>query len=292
MSVSDRFSQFLDNLCLTDAQAADGATKRESVVKALNQHYWNSSSGTSNSRFVGSWAKHTRTRPPRDVDVLFELPQSVRTRFDGRTGNKQSQLLQEVKSILSSSFSRTAIKGDGPVVIIPFASYSIELIPAFARYIGGHDVCMTSLGGWYKREDYGSQVTLISSSDTSSNGNTRHLIRMMKCWQGHCSVPLKSFHIELMAVEFIKTWGNRGKSKVYYDWMVRDFLAHLLSQQNATLYAPGTGEALYPGALWASRADTALTRARKACNYEADKQWGLAGDEWQKIFGTYIPRNP
>lgn len=292
MSVSRRFAQFLENLRLTETQVSDGSAKRETVVRVLNQQYWSSSSGTSNSRYVGSWAKHTRTRPPRDVDVLFELPSSVRTRFDSRTGNKQSQLLQEVRNVLNSSFPRTAIKGDGPVVIVPFATYAVEVIPAFRRYAGGHDVCMTNLGGWYKREDYDAQVSRISTSDSASNGNTRDLVRMMKCWQAHCSVPLKSFVIELFAIEFLNTWGNRGKSKEWYDWMCRDFFSYILGRQNTTLYVPGTGEALYSGSLWATRADTALGRAKKACEYETNSQWGLAGDEWQKIFGTYIPRIP
>ena len=180
----------------------------------------------------------------------------------------------------------------GPVVVVPFATYSVELIPAFRRYIGGHDVCMTNIGGWYKREDYDAQVAAMSSSDSSSNGNTRDLVRMMKCWQAHCALPLKSFHIELFAIDFLQTWGSRGKAKEWYDWICRDFFFYLISRQNTTLYAPGTGEAPYPGALWASRADTALGRARKACEYEASNQWGLAGDEWQKIFGADIPRNP
>lgn len=290
MSVATRFSTFLGNLRLSDLQKADGSTKRESVVRALNSHYWGSSSGTTNSRYVGSWAKRTRIRPPRDVDVLFELPSTVHTRFEGRSGNKQSQLLQEVRSVLSSSFQSTAIKGDGPVVLVPFASYSVELIPAFQRYGGGHLVCMTTLGGWYKHEDYDAQVTSMSTSNSGSNNNTRDLIRMMKRWQAHCSVPLKSFHIELLAIDFMSSWGNRGKSSTWYDYMCRDFFAYLIGRQNSYVYAPGTGESMGIGSAWASRAETAWGRAKKACTHEANSEIAAAGDEWQKIFGTDIPK--
>ena len=51
--------------------------------------------------------------------------------FRSETGNKQSQLLQEIKGALEKSFPNTAIKGDGPVVKIPFTSYNVELVPAF-----------------------------------------------------------------------------------------------------------------------------------------------------------------
>lgn len=292
MSVGIRFSRFLDNLKLTELQKADGSTKRESVVRALNSHYWGSSSGTSSSRYVGSWAKRTRIRPPRDVDVLFELPVSVHAKFEGRSGNKQSQLLQEVRSVLSSSFQNTAIKGDGPVVLVPFSSYSVELIPAFKRNGGGHFVCMTTVGGWYKHEDYEAQVISMTASNSASANNTRDLVRMMKRWQAYCSVPLKSFYIELLAIDFIATWGNRGKSTTWYDYMCRDFFAFLIARQNGYIFAPGTGEAIGIGSAWVSRTETALGRAKKACTHEANQETGLAGDEWQKIFGTDIPRYP
>ena len=292
MSVGVRFTRFLENLKLTELQKADGSTKRESVIRALNARYWASTSGTSNSRYVGSWAKRTRIRPPRDVDVLFELPASVHTRFEGRTGNKQSQLLQEIRSVLSGSFQNTAIKGDGPVVLVPFASYSVELIPAFRRTGGGHLVCMTTLGGWYKHEDYDAQLTGMTRSNTDTKNNTRDLVRMMKRWQSCCAVPLKSYHIELLAIGFLNTWGNRGKSTTWYDYMCRDFFEYIITRQNGTLYAPGTWESLSLGSAWVSKAVTALGRAKKACSHESASEWGLAGDEWQKIFGSDMPRIP
>lgn len=290
MSVSKRFSKFLENLKLTDAQKLDGGTKRESVVRALNTHYWGSSSGTANSIYVGSWAKRTRIRPPRDVDVLFELPSSVHTRFEQRVGNRQSQLLQEVRTVLSSTFTSTSIKGDGPVVLVPFASYSVELIPAFRLTSDKFWVCMTDQGGYYKTADYNAESTDITNSNTNSNGNTRDLVRMMKRWQAYCSVPIKSFFIEITAMNFLSSWGNRGKTAVYYDYMVRDYLAYLLGVQNTYVYAPGTGEVMTLGSAWASKAQTAYERAKKACEYEAAEKYADAGDEWQKIFGTDIPK--
>ena len=290
MSVATRFNAFLGNLTLTDSQIADGKARTESVISVLNKQYWNSTSGSSNSVNVGSWAKFTRIRPPRDVDVLIELPASVHTRFEGRTGNRQSQLLQEVRSTLSKAFLNTAIKGDGPAVIVPFSTYCVELIPSFQLSGGGHWVCMTDNGGHYKKADYSAEASAILHSNETTNGNTRHLVRMMKRWQAHCSVSLKSFHIEITVMDFLKTWGNAGKSATYYDWMVRDYLAYLVGRENKWINAPGTGEAMYLGSAWVSRAESALSRAKNACIYEASNDSSNAGDEWQKIFGSDIPK--
>ena len=292
MSVSARFNKFLENLRLTDDQVTKGTARREAVVGTLNPSYWNSSNTTAHSRFVGSWAKHTRIRPPRDVDIIYELPKEVYDRFNSRTGNKQSQILQEVRSILLAQYPKTAIRGDGPVVVVPFVAFNVEVIPAFALNGGGHWICMTENGGHYKKANYAEEEDQITKSDAGTAGNTRHLIRMMKCWQGYCSVPIKSFHIELLAVDFLSGWIYKGKSFTYYDFMVRDFLQYLIDKENTSVYAPGTREAMSIGSGWESKARTALTRAQKACNFEAASDWSSAGEEWQKIFGTDIPKMP
>lgn len=289
-SVADRFTTFLDNLALTQDQKDAGGARRESVIGKLNSKYWNSSSKTAHSKFVGSWGKATRIRPPRDVDVLFELPKSVYDRFQLRSGNKQSQLLQEIKDYLQPSYPNTNIRGDGPVVLIPFTSYNVELIPAFLLDTKRYWVCMTDNGGRYKTADYEAEIAAVSESNSKTSNNTRDLVRMMKCWQAYCNVPIKSFWIELVVIDFLNQWENAGKSKTYYDWMVRDFLSYLIGRKNTYVYAPGTGEAMSLGEAWLSRAESALSRAKKACEYEGNSSFSLAGDEWQKIFGADIPK--
>ena len=125
--------------------------------------------------------------------------------------------------------------------------------------------------------------------DSLTKGNTRKLVKMLKCWQDECSVPIKSFHLELLAIDFLSTWPHADKSTVYYDWMVRDFFRHMVGRAEWSMKAPGTGEWLSLGSEWKSRAETALDRATKACEHEAQSYAYLAGEEWQKIFGTYIP---
>ena len=289
--VSKRFTIFLENIALTSTQIASGNDRRERVVRALNDHYWGSQSTTKHSRFIGSWGKYTRVRPPRDVDVLFELPDSVYHRFEGRTGNRQSQLLQEVKGVLATTFTTTSLKGDGPVVKVPFTSYNVELIPAFSLTNGQYWVCMTDSGGYYKNADYEAESRRVKASNDSTKNNTRRLIRMMKRWQAYCSVPIRSFWIELVVMDFLDGWAHSKESSVYYDWMVRDFLKHLEGKANSTVYAPGTYEAMDLGDAWLSRTRMARRRAEKACDNEADYPV-IAGEEWQKIFGTDIPKCP
>lgn len=290
MTVSQRFDAFLNNIKLTDDQIADGQTKNGGVRKCLNTHYWNTASETAHSQLVGSWGKHTRIRPPRDIDVMFVLPDSVYNRFQQRTGNRQSQLLQEVKEVLQKTYSATRMRGDGQVVIVPFATYAVEVAPAFELTTGQYWICDTNDGGRYKNFDPNAEQKNISDSDTASSGNTRDLVRMMKKWQDWCSVPMKSFWIELLAVNFLSAWENKGKSSVYYDWMVRDFLKFIVTKADTFVFVPGTYELLALGNAWKSRAETARDRAIKACELESASKATEAGLEWQKIFGPDIPQ--
>jgi hypothetical protein len=113
--VRQRFTQFLANLNLTVGQAGDGVTKHAGVVATLNRAYRNVSEGSTNRILIGSWAKGTRVRPPRDIDLLFILPVDVYYRFQQRQGNVQSQLLQEVRDVLRVTYPTTDIRGDDPI---------------------------------------------------------------------------------------------------------------------------------------------------------------------------------
>ena len=87
------------------------------VRRCLNYNYYGTSSGAANSFLVGSWGKSTEIRPPRDIDVMFVLPFEVYQRFEQRPGNKQSQLLQEVKGVLARNYPATEMRGDGVLFV-------------------------------------------------------------------------------------------------------------------------------------------------------------------------------
>jgi len=290
MTVGTRFTQFLEALMLTKDQRSDGTTKHTGVRGCLDQHYYGSYYA-GNGFLVGSWGKSTEIRPPRDIDVMFVLPPEVYERFQSRPGNKQSQLLQEVKAVLQRTYQNTAMRGDGQVVVVPFTSYAVEVAPSFLLQNGQYYICDTNDGGKYKIVDPKAEIQNVTVSNNATNGNTRDLIRMMKRWQEYCNVPLKSFVLELLSIDFLATWQYRGRGTTFYDWLVRDFFGFLKDKYTwSTVRVPGTYESIALGdADWKSRAQTAYDRAVKACEYETNNIPYSAGLEWQKIFGTDIP---
>lgn len=283
-----RMEGLVANLAVTEPQEQDGNTKQAGVRAALNRHYYNLDSETANSMLIGAWGKRLRVRPPRDVDVLFALPWSVYHRFEARSGNKQSQLLQEVKNVLGAEYTESDMGGDGQVVVVRFVTMPVEVVPAFEFSDGQFWICDTNDGGSYRLTDPRAEIAELDASDQVNQGVTRHLIRIMKQWQRHCAVPLKSYVLERLVIELLRTWPY-GRSYFWYDWLIRDYFAHLIAHINRAIIMPGTSEWVSLGDAWASKARVAHAAALRACDYERDNENILAGAEWQSIFGAHMP---
>ena len=91
-----------------------------SITKAINREFWNSSSDTAHSLYVGSYGRGTAV-DTSDIDMLVELPKAEYDRYDYYRGNGQSRLLQAVKSALLTTYPRTDIRADGQVVKVTFS---------------------------------------------------------------------------------------------------------------------------------------------------------------------------
>ncbi len=291
IAVRQRFAQFHDNISLTLLQRIDGFKKHAGVVNCLNRYYYDLASETENSFYIGSWGKDTAIRPPRDVDLYFLLPPSVYYRFERHLWNKQSALLQEVKSVLIKTYPDTQMSGDGQIVLVRFGSYSVEVVPAFSLQNGGYWICNTNNGGTYKRTNPWEEFAYIEAVDKANNRNLRPLIRMLKAWQMNCSVPLKSFQLELLAADFLQQSPWRQNDFFYFDWICRDFFAYLYFRANTFVTVPDTLERIFLGEEWQSRCESAYRRAFRACENEKINCVEAAGEEWQKIFGLLIPRS-
>jgi hypothetical protein len=288
MSTESRFTRFLNNTRLNDAQLEEARQRTEAVAKKLHERlYPNTSYAGSTKMLIGSHGKKTRVKPPRDIDVLFLMPNAEYSRYDNYSGNGQSALLQNVRSILAERYPNTDIRGDRQVVVVSFGSgHAVEVLPAWKATTGKYLTADSKGGGRWRVSDYKAEVANLDQSDLASNKNTRKLIRMMKLWQWYCSVPIKSLALELRAVNFMSTWGHKTEGAHYHDWMVRDFLGELVKRPNYQSKIPGIDEKCQYGDAWLSRAESAYNRAVKACENEAEDKEILAVAQWQKIFGT------
>jgi hypothetical protein len=219
------------------------------------------------------------------------LPPSVKTRFDARSGNVQSALLQEIKDVLFGTFPQTDMRGDGQVVAVGFNTLTIEIVPVFAAPTGQFYMPDTNNGGRWKIADPIAQINYIENADKATNGNVRALSQMLKHWKREKNVPLKSFIVELLVAEYLPARGNGFYDAYWYDWYIRDFFHFLVAKANSYVIIPGTYEVYNLGDEWLSKAQSARDSAVQACAWEYADYHVTAGQEWQKIFGNRIQVN-
>ncbi|AWV14893.1 hypothetical protein A3862_04715 [Methylobacterium sp. XJLW] len=289
VAVRQRFRAFNEDLNLTREQLDNGIGKAVRVTQALERAYNGRVADRPPLLIVGSWGKGTQVRSSADIDIMVQFASAVLQRFEARTGNRQSQLLQEVKAFLLNTYPQTDMRGDGQVVMVQFNTITVEVVPVFDLPGGQYLMPDTNDGGRWKTVDPAAQIAMIEDIDTRTNGNTRILTKMIKTWKREKNVPLKSYVIELLVAEFMSTYKYAQQDHYYYDWFVRDFLKALVSKAGTGLLIPGTGEWVWLGDEWLSRARTALAAAETACEWERLDYDVTAGQEWQTIFGTRIP---
>jgi tRNA nucleotidyltransferase (CCA-adding enzyme) len=150
--VIPHFTRFLKELELTSEERADADSKADRIARYLWSYYYFDYGEFKPYCYVkvGSYGKSTAIRPPTDLDMLFLLPVREFTRIGQLAGNKQSQLLQEVKDTLEVTFPRTDLRADGQVVIAPFQTYNVEIIPAFLMKDGTYITAHTANNGSWR----------------------------------------------------------------------------------------------------------------------------------------------
>jgi hypothetical protein len=189
---------------LTGDQVEDGAIKTRGIASALNSAYWGHGEPDKNWMWVGSWGKTTQTRPPRDIDLFFALPDSVWSRIQNLQGNRQSALLQEVKQVLQATYPQTDMRGDGQVVVVSFNTVSVEVLPVFRRSSDGKFVFAdTNGGGSWQIADPVAEIRFIENVDVATSRHLRPAIRMLKIWKRECNVPLKAYVLETLVAAFL-----------------------------------------------------------------------------------------
>lgn len=182
------------------------------------------------------------------------------------------------------------MRGDGQVVVVAFNTLTIEVVPVFNYDSQGLWVMPdTNGGGQWKVVRPSAEGLILDQADAAGNGNARRLVQIMKAWRDHCSVPIKSFVLEVLAAQFVSIYAHRAQGFFYYDWFVRDFLAYLTQRRNGQIIAPNSGGVVHLGDLWASKAEAAYGVALEACDDEYHDYTALAGGQWQKIFGERVP---
>lgn len=287
MLAADRFAGLLQALELTPLERRESLAACAIVRDHLRRSTFGSLAAVE-TRFIGAWDKGTETRPPRDIDVLLALSPSAEVQHFG-TRNKSLEILLDVKQSLMDLWPETRLRRDGRAVVVPCPAVSVGVLAGFSRGAGLFDVCDASTGGRHRTINPDAEKGALEVSDRRTTGSTRALVRLMRTWQRYRGVPVASLGIELAAVAFLSTWKHALDGPRYYDWMVRDMFADLITRASSTVAVPGVTDRLAMGHKWVPLAEVAYGHAVRACDLETLGRDRDAWWEWEQIFGDAVP---
>lgn len=246
MKIDESFENFYNKIHLEDCTEYNSAIKN--ITKKLNEFYYDDSEyedvEQDHCHIVGSIGRGTAIVGVSDVDMLFELPESIYERYDAYTSNGQSALLQDIKKVLLERYPRTDIKGDGQAVVIEFNKFSIDLVPAFLNYDNSFRYPDTNDGGSWKNTNPYPEQEKSSQINSWSNNNFVSLANMMRDWKDNAGFVFGGLLIDTLVYKFLcqntKYW-NSGFDE--YDDIIQSLLKYLSEQDKDTkIYALGSGQ--------------------------------------------------
>jgi hypothetical protein len=292
MGLAEWFSEFCSGIQVQDAGTI--SIRYKAISRRLNTDFWNTTSDTSHSLYVGSYGRNTAIKGFSDLDMVFELPSALYHQYDGHNGNGQSALLQTVRSSMQKTYSTSNVGADGQVIVVIFQDgITFEVMPVFTNTAGSYTYPDSNDGGKWLMTNPRPEIQAVRDRNSSCNNNLVPLCRMMRAWKSKWDVPIGGLLVDTLAYQFIEHYQYRDKSYLYYDWFCRDFFKWMSEQDEKQEYwkAPGSGQYVYGKGMFQYKAKRCYNISLQAIEYETatPKQEWSAKQKWREIFGTAFP---
>ncbi len=238
------------------------------VTKAINNEFWNSTSNTLHSLYVGSYGRNTAI-DTSDIDILVELPSSLFDHYNNLSGNSQSRLLQAARNAILNAYPRSDVRADGQVVKIAFSDeMDFEIVPAFKSGDGSFKYPDSNTGGTWKSTNPKAEQEAMAQKNKSSNGllydTCRHIRNIRD--SSFSSYHLSGIVIDSFVYEAIGNWRwlNNGESSSQpigtYEQVLLDYYNQHGISRGLGITAPGSK-------------DTVSTSSSYECLGKVLKKW-------------------
>lgn len=291
MIINEAFCQCLDQLDIKNQE--DIAKHIKGITKKLNLHFYSSYSDVEHCLLVGSMGRKTSINKESDIDIIFEMPKSLFTKYKNRQGNGPSQLLSDIRNCLLERYSKTEIKGDGQVVDVYFSDYTVEVVPGFRETDGTFTYPDSNDGGsWRKTNPIPEQKT---SEETDSEFLVfRDCCKLIRAWKAENDVNCGGLLIDTLVYNFFQeNQGYKRIGKEVFDFRVvfPKLLRFFSCQDPRQEYWLALGSKQY---IYNKKEYNFVSKAKRACQMidgckeDQDAQWAI----FQALFGPVFPGFP
>ena len=296
LTVDEAFRKFKSRLELNEKEQKNASARHTEVRDYLMDKF-----KIERSFLTGSYARYTKTKPLKDIDIFFVLKEDEKH----YSSKAPSAVIGDFYDALVEEYGKSAVREQSRSVNVDFGVVvdaedntdyrvvSVDVVPAFAT-TDDYQIPDDDTGKWIKTnpEIHASKAT---SAHQAYSNEWKGLVRMVKYWNNnarHGEKPVKpSFLIEVMALECLYG-GWQGR----FDYEFQGFFSTLADRILDEWPDPaGLGPAISDGMdavrkqrarkllMVASRDVTiAIDHARRGRNGEALKAW-------RSLFGSKFP---
>lgn len=293
LSTTEAFDKFRQRLELSPTESKDASKRHTEVRECIRGGF-----DIKTDFLSGSYKRHTKTKPLKDVDVFFVLGQKDKWRRD----KPPLEMLQAFEACLKKTYTekdQTEIGRRAVTVIFEKNYYpedhdgkvlSIDAVPAFEAGTEEYEIPDKITGTWIKTnpEKHKEQAT---AKNKELGGAWVPLVKMVKGWNRANGKPIKpSFLVEVIAEELVESPFSN------YPNEVRNFFAAMeanisRSWPDPAGLGPPVSDQMTPDMITA--AQKALQEAqRNAALAARAEQTGRQGDAlriWRDVLGDYFP---
>jgi predicted nucleotidyltransferase len=297
ISIDDAFRKFKSRLELNDKEQANASARHTEVRDFIRTRF-----AIDRDFLTGSYRRHTKTKPLKDIDIFFVMKESERKQYRDKA---PSVVLGEYEKALIDKYGEKAVKLQGRSVNVDFGvdvdsedktNYkilSVDVVPAFASG-NDYEIPDRDSGKWIKTNPETHADKATKAHQAYSN-EWKGLVRMVKYWNNnpkHGEKPIKpSFLIEVMALQCLHApWGGQ------FDREIQAFFSTLADRIGDTWADPaGLGPPI-SDSMDATRIErakkllqAASSEASQAIHHVRQGRNGEALKAWRQLFGPRFP---
>lgn len=296
LTVNDAFRKFKSRLELNNKEQNNASLRQKEVRDYLVTKF-----AIDNSFLTGSYARYTKTKPLKDIDIFFVLKESekhYRSKSPSAVINAFYDALAEKYGLSAVRKQSRSVNLDFGVVVdaddnTDYRVVSVDIVPSFADG-DEYEIPDNDIGKWIKTNP---KIHAIKATEAHQNFSNewKGLVRMVKYWNNnerHGEKPVKpSFLIEVMALQCLYG-GWQGR----YDYEIQGFLSTLADRIFDEWPDPaGLGPPISNGMdyIRKQRARDILMAASReatiAINHARCGRNGEALRVWRALFGPKFP---
>jgi len=291
ISVTEAFQKFRSRLELTQKEQDDASRRQKEIREVMAGNF-----KREDDFLTGSYRRHTKTKPLKDVDIFYVLHDDERKKY--RDGKPPSVLLDEVERVLAKEYGgdkvhrqRRSVSLEFPVSGEEERVISFDVVPAFTK--GDHyEIPDTATPKGWTETNPKVHAEKATAANEAFAGEWKGMVRMIKRWNQEKGKPIKpSFLLEVMALDLLRPpfGGN-------YPLEFMSFFASVADRIDETWPDPaGLGPAVSDSmdAIRIANAKTLLRQAsdavRVAINLGKAGKNGEALRAYRDLFGELFP---